>query len=130
MLRECRRVLKRDGRLVVVTIEMAEGLGPAQRARAAELGPEGLGTEGPLRDLVAQSGFEVVIARDLTEDFRVSLLDRLNALDQNEAELRRAEGNEMVDTERENRNKMLTDVQEGLLRRTALVGRASGLVKD
>ena len=75
MLRECRRVLKRDGRLVVVTIEMAEGLGPAQRARAAELGPEGLGTEGPLRDLVAQSGFEVVIARDLTEDFRVSLLD-------------------------------------------------------
>ncbi len=125
MLRECRRVLKRDGRLVVVTIEMAEGLGPAQRARAAELGPEGLGTEGPLRDLVAQSGFEVVIARDLTEDFRVSLLDRLNALDQNEAELRRAEGNEMVDTEREKRTKMLTAVQEGLLRRTALVGRAS-----
>ncbi len=125
MLRECRRVLKRDGRLVVVTIEMAEGLGPAQRARAAELGPEGLGTEGPLRDLVAQSGFEVVIARDLTEDFRVSLLDRLNALDQNEAELRCAEGNEMVDTEREKRTKMLTAVQEGLLRRTALVGRAS-----
>ena len=125
MLRECRRVLKRDGRLVVVTIEMAEGLGPAQRARAAELGPEGLGTEGPLRDLVAQSGFEVVIARDLTEDFRVSLLDWLNALDQNEAELRRAEGNEMVDTEREKRTKMLTAVQEGLLRRTALVGRAS-----
>ena len=125
MLRECRRVLKRDGRLVVVTIEMAEGLGPAQRARAAELGPEGLGTEGPLRDLVAQSGFEGVIARDLTEDFRVSLLDRLNALDQNEAELSRAEGNEMVDTEREKRTKMLTAVQEGLLRRTALVGRAS-----
>ena len=125
MLRECRRVLKRNGRLVVVTIEMAEGLGPAQRARAAELGPEGLGTEGPLRDLVAQSGFEVVIARDLTEDFRVSLLDQLNALDQNEAELRRAEGNEMVDTEREKRTKMLTAVQEGLLRRTALVGRAS-----
>ena len=67
----------------------------------------------------------MVIARDLTEDFRVSLLDRLNALDQNEAELRRAEGNEMVDTEREKRTKMLTAVQEGLLRRTALVGRAS-----
>ena len=125
MLRECRRVLKRDGRLVVVTIEMAEGLGPAQRAQAAELGPEGLGTEGPLRDLVAQSGFEVVIERDLTEDFRVSLLDRLDALDQNETELRRAEGHEMVDTEREKRTDMLTAVQEGMLRRTALVGLAS-----
>ena len=125
MLRECRRVLKKGGRLVVVTIEIAEGLGVAQRARAIQLGPEDLGTGGPLRDLVAQSGFEVVIARDLTEDFRVSLLDRLNALDQNEAELRRAEGNEMVDTEREKRTKMLTAVQEGLLRRTALVGRAS-----
>jgi hypothetical protein len=74
--------------------------------------------------LVAQSGFEVVIERDLTEDFRVSLLDRLNALDQNDAELRRAEGHEMVDTEREKRANMLTAVQEGLLRRTALVGRA------
>ena len=125
MLRECRRVLKKDGRLVVVTIEIAEGLGAAQRARAIQLGPEDLGTGGPLRDLVAQSGFEVVIERDLTEDFRVSLLDRLDALDQNDAELRRAEGHEMVDTEREKRTDMLTAVQEGMLRRTALVGLAS-----
>ena len=125
MLRECRRVLKKGGRLVVVTIEIAEGLGVAQRARAIQLGPEDLGTGGPLRDLVAQSGFEVVIERDLTEDFRVSLLDRLDALDQNDAELRRAEGHEMVDTERQKRTDMLTAVQEGMLRRTALVGRAS-----
>ena len=125
MLRECRRVLKKDGRLVVVTIEIAEGLGAAQRARAIQLGPEDLGTGGPLRDLVSQSGFEVVIERDLTEDFRVSLLDRLDALDQNETELRRAEGHEMVDAEREKRTDMLTAVQEGMLRRTALVGLAS-----
>ena len=125
MLRECRRVLKKGGRLVVVTIEIAEGLGVAQRARAIQLGPEDLGTGGPLRDLVAQSGFEVVIERDLTEDFRVSLLDRLDALDQNETELRRAEGHEMVDTERQKRTDMLTAVQEGMLRRTALVGLAS-----
>ncbi|HAY77120.1 MAG TPA: hypothetical protein DCY33_04700 [Gemmatimonadetes bacterium] len=125
MLRECRRVLKKGGRLVVVTIEIAEGLGVAQRARAIQLGPEDLGTGGPLRDLVAQSGFEVVIERDLTEDFRVSLLDRLDALDQNDAELRRAEGHEMVDTERQKRTDMLTAVQEGMLRRTALVGLAS-----
>ena len=108
MLRECRRVLKKGGRLVVVTIEIAEGLGVAQRARAIQLGPEDLGTGGPLRDLVAQSGFEVVIERDLTEDLRVSLLDRLDALDQNDAELRRAEGHEMVDTERQKRTDMLT----------------------
>jgi hypothetical protein len=125
VLRECRRVLKKGGRLVVVTIEIAEGLGVAQRARAIQLGPEDLGTGGPLRDLVAQSGFEVVIERDLTEDFRVSLLDRLDALDQNDAELRRAEGHEMVDTERQKRTDMLTAVQEGMLRRTALVGLAS-----
>ena len=42
VLRECRRVLKRDGRLVVVTIEIAEGLGAAERAQATELGPEDL----------------------------------------------------------------------------------------
>ena len=125
MLWECRRVLKKGGRLVVVTIEIAEGLGVAQRARAIQLGPEDLGTGGPLRDLVAQSGFEVVIERDLTEDFRVSLLDRLDALDQNDAELRRAEGHEMVDTERQKRTDVLTAVQEGMLRRTALVGLAS-----
>jgi hypothetical protein len=125
VLRECRRVLKKGGRLVVVTIEIAEGLGVAQRARAIQLGPEDLGTGGPLRDLVAQSGFEVVIERDLTEDFRVSLLDRLDALDQNDAELRRAEGHEMVDTERQKRTDVLTAVQEGMLRRTALVGLAS-----
>ena len=125
MLRECRRVHKKRGRQVVVTIEIAEGLGVAQRARAIQLGPEDLGTGGPLRDLVAQSGFEVVIERDLTEDFRVSLLDRLDALDQNDAELRRAEGHEMVDTERQKRTDVLTAVQEGMLRRTALVGLAS-----
>ena len=55
----------------------------------------------------------------------MSLLDRLDALDQNETELRRAEGHEMVDTEREKRTDMLTAVQEGMLRRTALVGLAS-----
>ena len=124
MLRECRRVLKPRGSLVVATIEMAERLGAEERARATELGPEHLGTGGPLRDLVAQSDFEVVIERDLTDDFRSSLLERLDVLDQRDEELRRAEGHESVDVEREKRKRMLTALEEGLLRRTAVVGRA------
>ena len=79
MLRECRRVLEPGGRLAVATIEIADGLGPMGRARALELGPADVDAEASLRELVRRAGFEILAERDVTPDFRRTLVRRLGA---------------------------------------------------
>jgi hypothetical protein len=112
------------GYLVVATIEVADGLQGSQRDRALRLGPGDVDAEASLRSMVEGVDFDVAHERDVTSDFRTSIVRRLDALVRHEAALRRAEGDEAVDGEREKRSRMLTGVDEGLLRRTVVVGRA------
>lgn len=112
------------GYLAVATIEVADGLQGSRRDRALKLGPGDVDAETSLRCMVEGAGFDVMNERDVTSDFRASIVRRLEALVRHEAALRQAEGDEAVDAEREKRSRMLTGVDEGLLRRTVVVGRA------
>ena len=124
MLRECHRVLERGGRLVAAAIELAEGLGDEALLRALALGPADVEAEASLAGMVERVGFEIMAQRDVTPEFRDGITRRLEALASNEDALRLSEGGEAVDAERDKRSRMLTGVNEGLLRRTIVVGRA------
>ena len=124
MLRECYRVLRPNGLLVVAAIELAPNLKGRELDRALELGPADVHAEAALGGLLQRAGFELVIERDVTRDFRVRIRQRLDALTRNEEALRREEGDDVVHAEREKRTRMLEAVSEGLLRRTIVVGRA------
>lgn len=110
--------------MVVASIEMAAALTDVERVRALELGPADVAGEAPLRGLFERARFRVEVERDVTSEFRDALERRLDALVQHEAELRRSEGDEEVDAERDKRARMLTGVEEGLLRRTIVLGRS------
>ncbi len=124
MLRECYRVLRPDGLLVVAAIELAPNLKDLDLHRALELGPADVHAEAALGEMLQRSGFELVIERDVTREFRVRIRQRLDALARNEQALRREEGDDVVHEEREKRARMLKAVNQGLLRRTIVVGRA------
>ena len=111
--------------MIVASIEMASGLTEVERLRALELGPADVGGEASLRGLLERAGFEIDEERDVTSDFRHALERRLRALRQHEAALRRFEGDEQVDAERDKRSRMLIGVEEGILCRTILLGRSS-----
>jgi hypothetical protein len=103
---------------------MAAGLSDLERTRALELGPADVAGEASLRGLLERAGFHVDEERDVTSDFRDALDRRLEALRRHEAALRGSEGDEQVDSERDKRTRMLTGVDEGLLRRTIVLGRS------
>ena len=90
VLRATYRLLRPGGRLAFTTIHLAPGLTKAQRRRGAVSGPPAVvGPDG--RELLARAGFDVVLAEDVTGDFRASIIawraarlrhgDQLRALD-------------------------------------------------
>ena len=113
--------------MIVASIELVAGLTGVKRRRALELGPADVAGEASLRDLVERAHFRVELARDVTPEFREALELRLDALARYDAVLRRSEGDEEVDSERDKRARMLTGIEERLLRRTIVLGRSEHL---
>lgn len=75
-----------------------------------------------LHDLVCAAGFDVLEVRDATPEFRRAVENRLVALRTFERGLRREEGDEAVDEEVGKRERLLTGIEEGLIRRTLIAG--------
>jgi len=86
-LTECRRVLRPGGRMVFSVIYLAGDLSPQDHARAAETAPGFAETEAPYPQLLAETGWELLETRDLTDDFRRNCLAKIEAEQQARAEL-------------------------------------------
>ena len=69
MLRACRRVLRRGGRIALSVIERAPGLSRATRTRIADAEPRAVGTRKPYPDLLAGAGFGDIGQRDATAEY-------------------------------------------------------------
>ena len=72
MLRECRRVLKREGRLAVLVIETMPGLSEGQTEAATDLGPSAVGADESLEEMARMVGFEVQYVEDVTHQFETT----------------------------------------------------------
>lgn len=120
-MRECRRVLRTGGRIVVLVIETAPDLDAAELELAAELGPSEVRAEAELAVLAERAGLEAVAQEDLTAALEEVLVALWRGLAENESELRSAEGDVEYDYEVARRRSMMEAVHRGLIRRTMVV---------
>ena len=79
MLRALRRVLRSGGRLALTTIELAEGLSPSERRRAARAGPRAISARRPYLQLLSAAGFDDAGMRDVTEEYLETLRNWIRA---------------------------------------------------
>ncbi|HIB09638.1 MAG TPA: hypothetical protein EYO20_07335 [Gemmatimonadetes bacterium] len=122
MLRECRRILKPGGTVVGVSIHTPQSLTPAQEERAVELGPSLVcGCESP-EELISQAGFSRPQVTDVTFRFRHTCLAWLTAMKELESQLRTELGDEDFEDELDQKESMLTGIDEGLLLRSLIIG--------
>lgn len=123
MLRECARVLKSGGLLAGYLIHTTPGLSEAEEDLACELGPSSVSGASSPDALFTKAGLQPVTSEDLTEDFRETCRALGSARDAREVELRRVEGDEAYDEERQKERDMRRGMDDGLLVRSLLVAR-------
>ena len=89
VLRECRRVIADEGRMVFTVLSVPEGLSPAARQQGIAAGPEFIDTEASYPDMLSDTGWSILEHRDLTDAYHAALIR------QEEAD--RAAGNDLVE---------------------------------
>ena len=121
MLRECHRVLKLGGTVVGFSIHTPPSLTPVQEERATELGPSLVcGCESP-QELIGEAGFSGLEVIDVTARFRRTCSAWLAAMKELGPQLRRELGDEDFEDELDQKESMLTGIDEGLLRRSLII---------
>ncbi len=118
MLRASYRILKPGGRTAFFTIEPVAGLDEPARRKAARIGPVSVSVPTSYPSLLNTARFREIVEHDVTEQFRQTQLDWLDAYTRREPELRKALGSDVFDERRKGRAKTVEAIDAGLLRRT------------
>ena len=105
------------------TITVAPGLDKSDHRRAVRIGPRAVAARREADELMTQAGFVEVDAQDVTDDFERTARAWHREYEENERELREVLGAD-YDELRANRVEMIEGVEQGLLRRTLVVGTA------
>ena len=105
------------------TIHIPPGLSTEGVKRAAELGPEEVGSSDTPAGLARAAGFEVVLEEDATSQFEAVCAALIRAREALEVELRAVEGDEVFEDELRRKRHMLEGIREGLFCRSLLVAR-------
>ena len=122
MLRAIRRLLRPGGRTAYFTIFAAPGLSKRDHRRAVRLGPRAVGSGREQAELLEAAGFVRIAVTDVTRDFLETARRWFTHASELEAELRSTLGDALFDEQQADRKKMITAVEEGLLRRALFVG--------
>lgn len=122
MLRACRRVLRRGGRLGFFTIFIPDGLSERLYRKALRAGPTFVSTGRRNHvDLIQRAGFEHVQELDLTPEFRRTTSDWLTIRDRYEEPLVAAEGRALFEERRTDSAEQLAAIEAGILCRSLFV---------
>jgi cyclopropane fatty-acyl-phospholipid synthase-like methyltransferase len=124
VLRACRQLLRRGGRLAFTTIYVSPDLEAIRRRRAHRAGPPHVATRRPYPDLVAQAGFDDVVEIDVTTAYAHTQRAWYEATESRAHELRRLTSDSEFAANQADRRLTLTAIAEGRLQRSLFTARA------
>ncbi|MDX2378613.1 MAG: hypothetical protein QNM02_02500 [Acidimicrobiia bacterium] len=118
MLRACRRILRRDGRLAFLTIEPAPHLSERRRRQAHHWGPPAVAVPTSYASMLHTVGFSEIAVLDVTDEYRQTQQRWIDATDRREEEIRGLIGDEEYDDRQRTRADTVQAIDDGLLCRT------------
>lgn len=123
MLRANRRLLRPGGHLALLVIETGRGLAPADRRRAADIGPPFVGSRSDVASMMRSAGFVDIECVDLTDQYRETAAAWHHQYAEHAAELEELVGREVLAEKYSGRSGTLAAIDDGLLRRVLCTGR-------
>ncbi len=123
MLRACRRLLRRGGRLAFLTILITDDLTLPQQRRAVRAGPPAVHARRDHRTLLQSAGFAGVEETDVTADYLTTVRSWSDESSAREVELRTVLGDELFSDRQNDRQAQASAIEQGLLRRSLFVAR-------
>ncbi len=124
MLRACRRLLRPNGRIAYLTIIMTPGLDRAEHREAVRIGPPAVTSRAPDDVLMRQARFVDVQITDVTTEFSSTASAWRTEFTHHEVEVKALLGEATWEERQSARADMLRGINEGLLRRVLVSGRA------
>lgn len=120
VLRACHGLLRPGGRMAFTTIHVAPDLDARRHRRAVRAGPVQVATRRPYPELVAQAGFQDVVAHDVTPDYARTQRAWLDGNESKAAEVRRLISDRDFALAQADRRVAQAAIDEGLLRRSLI----------
>ncbi len=109
--------------MAFTVVEVAPGLTPAQRRRAARVGPVGVRTRSDYPSLLASAGFVDVVVDDRSDRYRATQQRWIDATVRREDELRAVLGESVYEERIAERHGSLAAIDDGVLLRRLYVAR-------
>jgi ubiquinone/menaquinone biosynthesis C-methylase UbiE len=117
VLRECRRVIRTNSRMVFSVISIAPGLSAAEHKRAASAGPPFVETGIAYPVMLKRTGWEIVESVNVTPEYETTLRTMLGAEEAHADDLAELWGDAELSERMTRRRNALEAVESGLLRR-------------
>ena len=121
VLRACRRLLRRGGRMAFLTIMSASNLTPSQRRQAVQAGPPAVLARQDHGSLLRTAGFNDIEERDVTAGYLTTVRDWFDQSSTLEKELRTVVGDVVFEDRQRDRQLQISAIEGGLLRRSLFV---------
>lgn len=121
VLKSCRRVIRRSGRMVFTVISITPGLCSVDYERAAERGPPFLRAEADYRTLLEEAGWSIREHEDLTESYADSVARLIEEFEARAESLGELLGTMEYEARLARRRGSLGAVEDGLHRRELFV---------
>jgi ubiquinone/menaquinone biosynthesis C-methylase UbiE len=83
VLRSCRRVIRKNGRMVFTVISLADGLNSVQTRKTLEAAPEFVESETNYSNLLVQTGWSILEIQDISSTYADSTAQQIDAMKSN-----------------------------------------------
>lgn len=121
VLKECRRTIRPEGRMVFTVISIAPGLSAADYGQAVAAGPPCIAADTGYEEMLGQSGWDIVDHRNMTDVYRRTLRSVYEQESTHRDALRDLIGAEALADKLGRRQRALAAVEKGLLQREMFV---------